>query len=949
MKRRDKVRSVVSWAAAFAFVVATPTTSTVMAQPARPPLSKRSPPAPTTPVKVEDENLGKDASTEINVKNADIAAIVKIFSKKTKRNYILDDRVKGKVSIYLPGKVSADEALRILESVLSFKGFTSVPIGENLWKIVPSREARQTTIPTIDESSDTPTAAVVTRLLHLKYVSADEMKQLVSQLISADGLVNAYTGTNSLIVIDSEDNISRVQKLIAELDVPFTNQDMTIIPVVHADANDVAEKINEILGEKNKKGDGASAANEALFGGVSGRPVILNGQPPAGGGGNNGGGGASSVTVSSRAKEPKIIPDERTNSIIVIADEDTTLRIRALISQLDSKVDLSGSKFYVYRCQHANADDLAQVLSGLVGGSSGGTKSSTKSGGSGPFDGSGDSANGKTGLNRTSSGSSFGSGSGGSGGGFGSGGSNSSKSSKAKTGTVSLGDNISITADPATNSLIISAGKTDYQKIKSLLEKLDIKRRQVLVEAMLLEVTVNNDEQLGVDFLTSAGGKNGGLAFKGDFSGNFSKFLSDPASLSNFSVAAASAGTLTLPNNVVVPSQASLITALKGNSNVNVLSSPNILTTDNEEAQIQVGEKVPFISSTSKNETNLNNTFNQVDRQDVGITLRLTPQISSGDSVTLKIYTEVSNVVSGPLDAQLGPTTQQRKSETTVIAKDSQMIVIGGLMSDDLQDSKSGVPFLRDIPVLGFLFGTTKSSVTKRNLLIFITPHVIKDQYDARDITIQQRDRVDGTIEEFKIEPNRKDLLHSLEIDKVAEANPYEGPKPSTILPTTRSTSPGEAVELNVAPKLPTIPEQKQESAPTTLPPLAPRVGSDISEKRQDELGTFIVLRVDTPLDKETQQKLPFSIVHTDGAKGGDFVAITIPTESDPAAKGFFVVGKTYHYRVDGKEIDLSAQGVYSSGNEAKAILGGPLVGGKTFYTLSPYELMNLGAGPWSN
>ena len=155
-----------------------------------------------------EQDIAKDSSTEINVKNADIAAIIRIFSRKTKRNYILDEKVRGKVSIYLPGKVSADESLRILDSVLALKGFSTVPIGDNLWKIVPAKEARQSTIPTRTEGRvNNPTSSVVTRLISLKYVSAQDVQQIISQLISADGLVNAYTGTNSLILIDAEDNI----------------------------------------------------------------------------------------------------------------------------------------------------------------------------------------------------------------------------------------------------------------------------------------------------------------------------------------------------------------------------------------------------------------------------------------------------------------------------------------------------------------------------------------------------------------------------------------------------------------------------------------------------------------------------------------------------------------------------------------------------------------------
>ena len=210
------------------------------------------PPKSASPAgdELNEEEIAKDSTTEINVKNADIAAIVRIFGRKTKRNYILDDRVKGKVSIYLPGKVSSEESIRILDSVLAYKGFSAVPIGENLWKIVPAKEAKQSTIPTIlDSPEGEPSRSMVTRLVQLQYVSADEVRQLVAQLISPDGFLNAYSGTNSLVLIDTEDNIERIIGIIKTLDIPFSDRDMTIIPIKYADAVDIAAKLNDLLNE----------------------------------------------------------------------------------------------------------------------------------------------------------------------------------------------------------------------------------------------------------------------------------------------------------------------------------------------------------------------------------------------------------------------------------------------------------------------------------------------------------------------------------------------------------------------------------------------------------------------------------------------------------------------------------------------------------------------------
>jgi general secretion pathway protein D len=463
---------------------------------------------------VDEETLAKDASTEINVKNADLTAIVRIFSKKTRRNFILDERVKGKVSIYLPGKVSAEESLRILDSVLAYKGFASVPIGPNLWKIVPAKEARTSTIPTRTTRPDgTPGPEIVTRLVQLKFIGADDVRAILQQLISSDGFISAYSSTNSLILIDSEDNIERLVDIMSTLDVPFSNREMTIIPIVHAEAKDIADKLSEILGIGSSGNSGASQESSPLdFGLEIARARVRQiAMQSAAAQGNQGGVPTGTAAISeqppsttgTRAIQPKIIPDERTNSIIVVADDDTTARVQALVSQLDSKIDLSGAQFWIYRCQHAKAEDLAEVLSSLTG--SGGSRSGTGSGG-GLFDTSQDLISGGTrsaNRNRTQS----------------------RLQSQSRTpgqprqaaggdrgvASADLGEDISITADPATNTLILRASKADYEKIKRLLLDIDIKRRQVLVEAMLLEVGIDDSRTTDVSWLTSGGGADGGV------------------------------------------------------------------------------------------------------------------------------------------------------------------------------------------------------------------------------------------------------------------------------------------------------------------------------------------------------------------------------------------------------------------------------------------------------
>ncbi|MBX7137282.1 MAG: type II secretion system secretin GspD [Oligoflexia bacterium] len=898
-----------------------------------------------------------DSGTEINVRNADIAAIVRIFSRKTKRNYLLDERVKGKVTIYLPGRVSDDEAVRILDSVLALKGFTAVPISDNLWKILPSKEAKQSTIPTLtDGPSGEPSGAMVTRLLNLKFLGAEDAKNLLSPLVSGDGLLNAYTGTNSLILIDSQDNIERLVRIIESLDVPFSDREMTILPIKYADAVELADKLAEILGIGSNSKDGQNPAANGMDL-IRARMRDLAPPPPNAGGpgappGSVSGGSAFASTITARAREPKIIPDERTNAIIIVADDDTTARIRALVSQLDSKVDRSGRRFYVYRCRYANAEDLAQALSGAAGGSGGGTSSSSRDANSStnPF-GNGDGTT-RTGLGGSSR-------SGTSGRGLSSsrtqdrlasqqrtpGRSRSGSNSGGATGTVSIGEDITITADPATNSLIIYADKSEYMKLKELLKKLDIRRKQVLVEAMLLEVGVDDSQIMGFDFLASAGGKDGGVMAESNFGGDLTNLFSNPAALSNFSIAAASAGTLTLPGGTKVPTQSVLLTAAKANTNVNVLSAPQILATDNEQAEIVVGQNVPFLASTSTSGDNLNNTFNQIDRQDVGITLRITPQISGEESVRLQLFTEVSNVVDSTATSELGPTTTIRTSETSVITKDGQMVVIGGLMSDSNSDTETGVPFLKDIPVLGQVFRDSSGNRRRTNLLIFITPRIVADQFDFRDTTIEKRDVLENEMEEEDMWPRRKEVLHNPNIDKVAERNSTVSKSMGTILAPDKREVEGNissgsnnessedthegVLDLKVAPKLPDFPAANAEE---------PLKGAALKLEKGDR---FVVLKaaalpatgVDLPFELSPKQRL---------------IALHIPVESAGLAGDFFRAGADYQYQINAGNkpalLGFSSQAVVSNIQEARSFFDGD---DESFYELSPYELFNLGKGPW--
>lgn len=735
---------------------------------------------------ISSPEADQEITTVLNANEVDISTLAKTFSKLAKRNYILDSNVKGKVTLHLPSGVTLDEALRLFDTILLFKGFTAVPVSGNTWKIVKAKDAKQTTIPTLDKSESQPSDTLVTQLVRLRYAQADDMQQLASQLISSDGSVTAFAATNSLIIIDSALNIERIVSLLSKLDLPATDQEITIIPVLHADAQDIADKVNEILGNKEGtpksgtpqvSGTRRAASTAPATPATPYRPPVAGSTPAAG----SDAGKAKSLPL-------KVIPDDRTNSIIVVADQDLTAKVQALIEQLDSEIDRSSGRFYVYNLQHADAEEVANIISSLISGNSSPTSSSNseQTKGSSITRSSRESASQQRssmrsaapGLTRAAATETQAA---------------TPRSSQRRSiatassgggneGKVNFEGEVFVAADPATNSLIINATRSDYLKLTEVIKALDIRRRQVLVEATILEVTLSKIEGMGIELQGTGANMSAGGIVQSNF-GSLSNLLTNPAALSDFVLAAASSGTVTLPGGITIPSQAVLVSALSKLSNVNVLSTPTILATDNEEAEIIVGENVPFVTSKSTDTSNISNTFNQIERQDVGITLRITPQISSGSFVALKIFVEISNVVTGTQNDANGPTTTIRTTDTSVEVKDGQMVVTGGLISDDVTQSSRGVPFLQDIPVLGNLFRRDDTDQRRTNLMLFLTPKIVNNQYEAREQTRRLAAKLEGTLQEHPDQPQREELFKNEAMDNVVESAPPSSRIPTRITP----------------------------------------------------------------------------------------------------------------------------------------------------------------------
>jgi len=894
------------------------------------------------------ESIDDESTTTLNVKDVEIAALVKSFSKIAKRNYIVDSNVKGKVTIHLAESVTTDEALRILDSVLLLKGFTTVPVGPNTYKVVPAKDAKKTTIPTLGSDEDSGSDALVTRLIRLKNVAAQDLQASIQQFVSGDGLLTTFAGTNSLIVIDSAANIERVEKLIRELDVPALDQDVTVIPIKYAEAKDVADKVNQILGQDDKSGAQQNGARAALKIPSNTPQTTMPGMPntpPApiqsGDAGNSGG---------RRSLPAKVIADERTNAIIVVADPDTTGKIQALIEQLDSKVDLSGGRFYVMRLKHADADELSDVLNTVLGGggSGSGGRNNTTSGSSLSRRSRGDSSGGfGQGFGGQLGGSRGARGRLGGGGGSSSGGTGSSGNSGGGGGfTIPVGQGgssskvnfegeVSIASDPATNSLIVNSSRNDYLKIKEVVDMLDIKRQQVLVESTILEVSLDNRESKGIELIGSLATDKAGVLGMNNF-GGLTDLLSNPAGLRDLTIAAASSGTITLPTGITIPSQALLINAVSQNQNVNILSNPTVLTTDNQEAEIVVGQNIPIVTSRGTNSVNLDNTFNSIDRQDVGITLRLTPQIGGGDFVTLKMFVEISDVEEGTEGNSNGPTTKVRTSETNVEVKSGQMVITGGLIQDSVATADRGIPYWKEIPILGNLFSQDSERRRRTNLLIFITPRVVSDQFDAREVTADKRNYLEKEIAATDSYPTREELLRSDSIDKVFERGEKLENKPSTITPPKAALSTEEAEAIRAAAREITMKAPEKDLYSVTVKPKLPTNAAPV-------IADSAKLSPQLKVESARQENTFFVLLKKSGDEG--IIGMEVPGSIEGPAAKFFQTGSRVKRRSEAGAVEeFVCLGRFETKDEAAK---GPLKPAN-WRQISVPETLSLGSGPWT-
>ncbi|MFZ0133653.1 MAG: type II secretion system secretin GspD [Desulfobacterales bacterium] len=595
-------------------------------------------PAPPTVVAadaVESWETAAERLVTLDLNDVDITVFINLVGELTGRNFIVDPRVRGNVTVIAPTRIPVADLYRIFESVLQVHGFSAVAAGPAV-KIVPAAEARTMNIDTGPATHPTPAGdEPVTRVIRLAHADADEVKRLLTPLVSRTAVIGALPAANELVVTDTAATVRRLIKVIHEIDVAGNRRDLAVVPLQYANAAKLAELLPGLFASRSAP--------------VRGRP-------------------AGTATF---------VADERTNRLAVIAPTSDLSGIKELISLLDQESLREKGQVRVHYLNNARAEDLVKVLQNLPG--------------------------------------------------------KDSSAPPAKGALPVLSPSVGIFADAATNSLILSAGSgVELQTLEEVIARLDRPRSMVQVEVLIMEVDAQNDLRLGVEWTavgeTRIDGKDaavgGGFiqgpqesALPGLVAGAFPTGFSVGVFTEAIDIAGVKFNNLT-----------ALIQAFQQDKDVSILSTPQILTTDQEEAKINVGKNIPFQTTTS---TTFNESFNSFEYRDVGTILKVTPQISDNDTVRLLVGLEVSALES---TTDFRPTTLKRTIDTSVLIKDSQTVVIGGLIEDSPSQSQTKVPLLGDIPLLGRLFTYETQSHQKTNLLVFLTPRVIRNRVDARRI-----------------------------------------------------------------------------------------------------------------------------------------------------------------------------------------------------------------------
>ncbi|MDX8390469.1 MAG: type II secretion system secretin GspD [Mariprofundaceae bacterium] len=578
------------------------------------------------------------ADVTMNFSDADLRSVIKFVAEFSDRNFLIDNRVKGKVTIISPKPIQSDDAYRVFLSILAINGFTAIESG-NVTKILPIAEGKQKGLRIGGGGSDD---VLFTQIIKLEHASAQQMVAVLRPLISPNSNLTAYVPGNILILTDLASNGVKVRKIVEMLDVS-DSVGVRILTLEHASAEKIAKTLQGLYASRSP-GKGAS-------------------------------------------QRVKIMSHNPGNMLVIVADGPAISDISDIVGKLDILPKPDSGRLQVRYLKNANAEDIAKVINTLIGGQA--------------------------------------------------------KAPAVKGGLASaplFAGDVRLVADAGTNSLLITADSSDRDALNRIIDQLDIRRLQVLIEAMIVEVSGNTAQQFGIEWRTVSdflqeGERTtfGGTSFSNQAGTNINTASVNPFAIGSGLVVGLASGTISFAG-AEFANLGGLLRAMEGVADTNVLSTPTLLTMDNEEAEINVGQNVPFITGQSSTQAGVANPFTTVERKDIGLILRVTPQISEGDTIKLKIYQEMSSLDGGTA-AEGGFITSKRSIKTTVLASDKQIIVLGGLMRDDDTSSVQRVPCLGAIPLFGEPFKYTENTMRKTNLMVFLHPHIIRSNDDIKGVT----------------------------------------------------------------------------------------------------------------------------------------------------------------------------------------------------------------------
>ncbi|GAB3250581.1 type II secretion system protein D [Chitinimonas naiadis] len=623
--------------------------------------------------------MAADDKVMLNFVNSDIDSTVKAVGLISGRNFVLDPRVKGTVNIVSSSPVRKQDVYEILLSALRLQGYAVVETPGAV-RIVPEADAKQNYGVTVGSKLNAGGDRIVTQVYPLKHESASQLVPILRPLITPNNTISPYVAGNMLVITDYADNIKRINQIIANIDQP-SGADLITLPLKYASAVEVAQMLGRLMPEVAVAGGNASIVPSANMDGI---------------------------------KKTTVVADSRANTLIIRGENPVHLgQIKKIVDSLDRE-GAAGGNIHVIYLRNADASKLAATLKAIL------TGTDVPQAAASTFTSVSGSTGSNTGGNTVAS---------------------QIPSAPSSSGGGSSGgqiaNGVAIQADPTTNALIVTAPDNIYNNIRAVIDKLDARRAQVYVEAMIAEVSVTKGGEFGIQWLLG-GGNNSVNAI------GLSNIGTTGSSLSSIAAGVATGDYSKLPagltlgvingslnGNGKTPTLGVIATAIEANGDGNVLSMPNLLTLDNEEAKILVGQNIPIVTGTQSSTGANQNPFTTVERKDVGISLKIKPQVSEGGAITMQVSQEVSSVDTTVATSGTGIATKKRTIDSKVLVDDGQIIVLGGLIENKVNETNNKVPLLGDIPILGNLFRYESRSTSRTNLMVFLRPVILRDGKSA--------------------------------------------------------------------------------------------------------------------------------------------------------------------------------------------------------------------------